>query len=285
VGQYRAAYCLVRKSALHKLPSGTVEFDELYNAGYIALVDAVERHDPERGSFTTIFALCLKKAFAGTLGGQSLRQRNDPLRYALSFDAPIGGEDDDLKLGDTIIDEDAEAVFKNVEETEYQRQLREELETALSKLPEQQKAILRRRYYAGETLDAVGASLHTTRENVRQRENRALRTLRRSSSAARLWELAYPGERWINQKTNFYKHTSVNRFNNTGISDVEALAIQRETWREGALRRELKEIDNILSESARIEEEMLREYPWLREKLAQMRAEIQSEEDSELFSI
>lgn len=284
---------------LNKLPSGLTEFDELISAAYIALVDAVNTCDLERGNFTYYYSLRVKAAFSEVLGGRSSRQRNDPLHYALRLEEPIGGEDDDIYLADTVTDENAEAALENVEKKLYLQQLHEELDAALKSLPVLQEVILRRRYYKNETLESIGAELHTSRENVRQREKRALRALRCSSSSPRLWELAYPGrERWIDSKTNYYHHTSVSSFTRTGLSDVERLAIMREEWREMDLihlaskrlnqdlssypkadyEREYAEMDDYLAVSARLEEEFLKEHPWLRVQYEKIRAERQPDD-------
>ncbi len=75
---------------LCRLPYWTIEFDELIDSAYIALADAVYTYDSTRAAFSTHYAMRLKTAFSEALGGRSLRQRNDPLRYALRFEAPIG---------------------------------------------------------------------------------------------------------------------------------------------------------------------------------------------------
>lgn len=45
-----------------------VEFDDLYQSGYPALVEAVETYDPAAGAFSTWFMYYLQKAFAVVTG-------------------------------------------------------------------------------------------------------------------------------------------------------------------------------------------------------------------------
>ena len=92
---------------------GGVEFGDLYNAGYLALVAAVDSFDPDAGrSFVSWLALALKKAFAEAGGYRSRRQARDPLHHAGSLDAPVS-EDGDGTLGEFQADPAAdEGVYK-----------------------------------------------------------------------------------------------------------------------------------------------------------------------------
>ena len=68
----------VAKKARHRMMAsngfGGVEFDDLYNSGYIALVAAVESFDAAGGSFIGWLALHLKTAFAKAGGYRSRKQ-------------------------------------------------------------------------------------------------------------------------------------------------------------------------------------------------------------------
>ena len=256
---------------LHRLPEGApVEFGDLYNAGYLAFVRAVELFDAERdASFITLLALTLKTAFLEAAGYRSERQRRDPLHGAISLETPLAGDEDDFSLGDTVTDAGAVAAYESAEERIFQEQLHNEMEDALSQLPERQESVIRRRYYAGDTLQAIGDDLHITQESVRQIEGKALRYLRRPQIRRRLQSFASPeGERRIDQRTNFYYHVGADRFNSTGTSDVEEIVLKREAWRE---REEERAIDKMLDDIDREVEQLLKERPWLRDKLEELR--------------
>ena len=76
------------RAAVHGL-----EYGALYNSGYFALVDAVERYDPAKGmQFIGLFALCLKSAFAETGGWRT--SKRDPLNSAKSMDARLKEDDE-----------------------------------------------------------------------------------------------------------------------------------------------------------------------------------------------
>ena len=80
---------------------GGVEFEDLYNSGYIALVAAADTYDPTVGcSFIGWLSLNLKTAFAEAGGYRSRKQALDPLHWAGSLDAPLGNDAED----GTVID-------------------------------------------------------------------------------------------------------------------------------------------------------------------------------------
>ena len=66
------------------VPPGTViDYEDLYQTGYIALAEAVETYNHEKGmSFLGWFKFYLHSAFNDTLGLRTERQRNDPIHYA-----------------------------------------------------------------------------------------------------------------------------------------------------------------------------------------------------------
>lgn len=158
---------------------GGVEFGDLYDAGYLALVAAVDNFDPGAGcSFIGWLTLALKTAFAEAGGYRSRKQARDPLHRAGSLDAPIG-EDGGGIVGEFQADLAASQAIEDVEHRLYLDQLHDALERALDTLPAQQGATLRRRYYQGQTLDDIAAAEGVYKETVRQWQEKGLRALRR----------------------------------------------------------------------------------------------------------
>lgn len=197
-----------------------VEFDDLFNSGYIALLAAAERYDSDRGAkFTTYLALHLKSAFAHSLGVRSSRQQKDPLNNAISLDRPLN-EDMDLGTWHDIV-ADPNDPYADLEQQMYLDHLRPELDKAMSSLKEIERETLIRRYYKGETLSAVSEAMGVNQEAVRQREAKAIRHLRTTKLLERLGQ-------YLECRTNYYFHVGVNTFNNTNTSAVEALMLRRE---------------------------------------------------------
>lgn len=196
-----------------------LEYNDLYNSGYIALVDAVDSYKPEAGAvFITWFAMRLKTVFAEVGGWRTRRQQRDPLHLAASLDKPIGEEDDGGTVGDLIPDPSAVQAFQDVEEKLYQEQLHAALERALGTLEDDEEAVIRARYYQGRTLEEIGPQGPATAAS-------ALKKLRRPQARKEL-------EQFIEQRTPYYLRVGVQTFQNTGESAVERIFFKREQMRE-----------------------------------------------------
>lgn len=159
---------------------GGVTAEDLYQAGYFAVLYAVERYDPESGlSFIGLLALCLKTAFAEAAGYRTQRQKRDPLQTAGSLDAPLDDDTEGLTLVDTIVDPAALAEMEAVEERDRIRKLAAALRVALDTLPEDERAVVLARYYQGRTFQDIGREQGMATGRVQRMEQRAMRTLRR----------------------------------------------------------------------------------------------------------
>lgn len=199
-----------------------VEFADLYNSGYIALVDAVSTYDPGKGAFTTWLALHLKTAFAEAGGYRSRKQALDPLHNAMSIYAPINDEDGTI-IGDIIEDTCAAQDFQNAEDKIWNEELHSALEKALDTLPDAQSDTLRRKYYRGQTLDEIAAEKGVYKETVRQWQNKAFRGMRKPNVSRSL-------RQFIEIRTPYYAHVN---FRQTGERTVEMIVLKRETLAEG----------------------------------------------------
>lgn len=155
--------------------AGGVTVEDLTQAGYLALVDAVERFDSAAGgTFLTIMGYSLKTAFTQAAGMRTKREREDPLRAAVSIDVPVSEEEDGDTLGDFIEDPQATQDFESIEAWA----LHEALEKALQRLAEDQRSVIRCRYYRGLTLEQTGRALGMTKSTAQRTEQKALRVLR-----------------------------------------------------------------------------------------------------------
>lgn len=205
-----------------RLLRGIVPEEDLYQSGYLALVDAVETFDPSMGmSFVGWLALHLKTAFSEAAGYRSEKQRRDPIHRAASLDLPIGDDADGETLADTVADPNSLQGFQEAEDRIWVEQLHAALDQAMERLPEGQAGTLRRRFYHGQTLGDIAATEGVTRETVRQREVQALRILRRPGICRELRE-------FVEERTPYYLHVGVSRFSSTGSSAVEEIAMRRE---------------------------------------------------------
>jgi RNA polymerase primary sigma factor len=94
----------------------------------------------------------------------------------ISLEKPIGDEEDS-SLGDFVPDEQAESPF----DTASLSLRREDVELALSALPERERRVIELRYGLDGsqpcTLEEVGQAFGVTRERIRQIENNTLKKL------------------------------------------------------------------------------------------------------------
>ena len=112
-----------------------VEFDDLYQTGYLAMVAAVETYSPERGAFSTWFMFHLKTAFSEATGYRTKNDRCEPLNTAASLDRPVQpDEPDGGTLGELVPDSRAADAIENVEESVYHEQLHKAIDGAISEL-------------------------------------------------------------------------------------------------------------------------------------------------------
>lgn len=163
-----------------------VEFDDLYQSGYLAMVAAVETYKSDMGKFSGWFMYYLKTVFCEVTGIRTQKQQNDPLNTAISLEKPIANDTDSNLFLEIIPDPDGEICVQNVENRIFYQQMHDALEIALNGLPDDQKTVLKKRYYEGMTSAQVAYEFDTTPEAVRQAERHGLRKLRAPGNASLL---------------------------------------------------------------------------------------------------
>lgn len=197
-----------------------VEIGDLINTGYFAVLAAVKTYDPEKGKFSSWLILYLKNAFAEATGYRTEKQRGDPLRYALSMDAPLEDEDGDT-VGDLQADPAATIPFENVDDAIFYGQLRQALEKAISELPATQAEVIRRRYWDRQTLEEIGEAIGKSTERIRQLEDNAILAMRMPPHSNQL-------ETFVEQRTPYYLHIGSREFQRTHTSATEKIVFLRE---------------------------------------------------------
>lgn len=196
-----------------------IEFDDLVQTGFIAMMEAVKTFKSENGLFGTWFTFYLQSAFAEATGRRTKRGRNDPINTTTSLDRPLSDELEAMTLIDLVPDPSAEAALDNVEEKIWHEQLSEALEAVLMEIPEKSSDVLRRRYYENQTLATIGDAFDVCIESARRLELQALRELRKPRNARRLKPF---------YDFNVYAGTGLSSFRATGMSAQERYLINKE---------------------------------------------------------
>ena len=152
-----------------------VVVDDLIQCGFLALVDAVRYYNPETGyQFSTFLSLPLKNAFNACSGVRT--SKRDGILFCSSLDEPLGEEADGETIGDLV--PDPQDGMEEAEERLNREQQRAALEKALDLIPQEFAAVIRARYFDGDSLERIGEKLDMSRATIRQREAKGLRKLR-----------------------------------------------------------------------------------------------------------
>lgn len=197
-----------------------VEFDDLYQTGYLAMVAAVETYSPERGAFSTWFMFHLKTAFAEATGYRTKGGRCEPLNTATSLDRPVQpDEPDGGTLGELVPDSRAAYAIENVEESVYREQLHKAIDGAISELPPGNAQ------WDDMTLSAVGEVMGKSPERTRQMESKGIRELRKSRTLHRFLDF------------DMYRGTGLGAFRLSGSSIQEQYILKQERREEYERKR------------------------------------------------
>lgn len=229
-----------------RMAAAGVTFDDLEQEGYFAVVKAVELYDPQTGAkFSTFLRYPVMQRFFSAVGLRTSRQKKDPLSRARSLDEPLDGEDGDSSTrGELIPDPAAARAFHSAEERLYIEQLHTALDDCLRGIDARQAAVLRGRYYEGQTQGELAGALGIRPQRVHQLEYMALRSMRRK------------GVRKLAQ----YREEILSRaYRNTGFAAWKADGSSPERWAEwieGKEERQRQAEDmRLFDELARFEEE------------------------------
>lgn len=218
-----------------------VELDDLIQSGYLALVDAVASYEPGEYGFLTHLKYHLMTRFAEATRYRSQRQQRETLAGSVSLDAPVSDEGRSATLGDFQEDPTAQDALEAVEDRIFRDQLREAMAGVLADLPEQQRELLRLRFWEGRTLLELAEARGVAVESVRQKERKAIRELRKPKNAGRLAHF---------YDFNYYSGTSLGAFTATGRSVQERYLIRKERAQERTQRRREKDLMKEIEEEA-----------------------------------
>lgn len=197
-----------------------IEFDDLMSEAYIALLQALEGYNAERASFLTWYAFFLKSRYTALYGFRTARTTNDPLNSALSLDAPLGDDTEDITLADTLPDTGSAQSIDSIEHDLYTQQLHAALIRALDALPERGRRIIRQRYFEGKSARELAEETGTNISGIYATEKRCLQQIRNSSSKRQLQEFI--------TDFNYYQGTGLSSFTTSGASVQERFLMRQE---------------------------------------------------------
>ena len=121
--------------------------EDLEQAGFIAMLRAVDTYDPTKAKFSTYLFQRLRAEFSAATGQHTKQARLDPLQNAVSLDSPLTDDDDSDTFADLIPDPAAEAAIEGMD-------VRLGVAEVLAELPEEQRRVIRDRYWNDIPVDA-----------------------------------------------------------------------------------------------------------------------------------
>ncbi len=199
-----------------------IELEDLTQSAFFAILEAVQRFNPEKGTFITLLSMTLKTAFSECYGVRTKAAQLNPLNSSISLDAPVSGSaENDLCFGDTIQDVEAETAFEKIERGEVQQQLSTLLAKALSIIPQREAETLNQYFFQGITQADIAAKMGTTTSYVGQLIHNGLKRLRQCSMTNKLSEMLY-GE------MNLFRHSGYQSWENSGYSQPEYMFEKKE---------------------------------------------------------
>lgn len=151
VRRYGLSVALRYKSAAEA--NGAVDIDDLEQLAALAMMETLKTWQPEGGnSFIGWYHYHLKRAFSAELGFNG-RYRAEHYQK-ISLHTPIGGDDEDLTLADTLADDSLPGMTDAVELAELQ----EDVRAAIDRLPPAQAEIVRLHDLQGIPLRKIGTT-------------------------------------------------------------------------------------------------------------------------------
>lgn len=160
---------------------------DLWQEAYIALIDAIDYYQPERGSFSNCYLWKIKNA-TRSIRGRDKRSGTcgDSLLYAVSLDKPLD-DDADTLLQDTIPDSSSAQAFDDAEHRAYIRELRQVLDgIATEQLTERQREVISLRYYDQCERQDIARQMNITENEVLRKENKVIRVYRQPNNRRKL---------------------------------------------------------------------------------------------------
>jgi len=137
-----------------------VEFDELVQRGYLALLEAVNNFKQTRNRFTSYLYPCVE----GVMRGEKVEG------FTVSLNDEVGENDGKAQLIEFI-----PAHGKSPEDEAFSS----EIAKALALLPPQERDVMRLRYQNGMTLKETGKTLGFRKQRAEQIEKQAIDRLRK----------------------------------------------------------------------------------------------------------
>ena len=201
---------VVKKYQSFLLRSGVLDYEDLYWAGALALVDSQKTWNPAEGSFLTYSFYSVRQAIQRQLSFGK-KEIEPPLVY---LDAPLLNNED-LTLMDTIASTPSDE--KGPEEIAEDHDLHEHIQAALDRNCDSfGQTVMKKRFYEELTINEAAAALEVEPRIIQNYQSRCLNRLRKDHMLKNMAFLDY------------YRRVGLSEYKVTLTSEVELAAIRKE---------------------------------------------------------
>lgn len=183
---------------------GDIDRDDLYQAGCLGLLEAVQTFDSTKGSWSTWASFYIRRGIREALG----RGKRLP---TVPLDSPAYRDDSDVTLGEILPDE---TIIPD-DDRQLTREIVETVRAAVDALPEDAAAVIRAVELRGLSRAEAARRMDAPESTIRRLHGQGLRALRRNRHIRALGDL--------DQETRFHAHKGVAAFHSSGSSVVEDL--------------------------------------------------------------
>lgn len=166
-----------------------VDFDDLLQCGYFAIVAAVKAYERAKGfKFITYINLCFQMEVHAMFGNHRERRSKGHKRIfpsaAVSLNVPMDGDDYEMEEIDALEDEEAGRIQEDCEQLET----RAIVAAAVERLPDRQRFVIQEIYYNDQPKTRlVDGVQFVNYSQVDSAESSALLTLRRDKTLRALY--------------------------------------------------------------------------------------------------
>lgn len=195
--------------------TGSIDYEDLCQVGYLALLKAKESYSPSGGaSFMTYSAFGIRSAIRRELGFSSDGQLPPILK---SLDEPLDDEAD-ATLADMIEDPNIMPFDESMIEAETKEETVAEVHAAVDRLKNQkQRDTIKRIWFDGEARNGIAADIGLSPQRVSAIEKRGFRELRQDKQLVKIAKDIVP-----------FIHVGSSRFNTTWTSATEWAVLWRD---------------------------------------------------------
>ena len=195
----RLIHKLIYKHASKRKLPNDIDFDDILQCGYFAMVNAVTAYSPEKDlKFNTYLEFQVMNAIQLTIDRGQRKGLNTPRLQEYSYNRTVSNsEGEEVEIIDLMPDKQSPQIYEGAELTDKQSpqiyegaeltDLQERVWQAVAELPEKLREIITRYYFNGENLPTQAERLGVSVETVRQRKRQALRILERNRALKQLY--------------------------------------------------------------------------------------------------